>query len=52
MILLITKVSNVKKLIRGEVQVKDENLIVQKLYHCFNREENSVCRYEMIEIQQ
>jgi hypothetical protein len=52
MILLITNVSNVKKLIRGEVQVKDESIIMQKLYHLFNREEKSVYRCEMTEIQQ
>jgi len=52
MILLITNVSNATKLMRREVQVKGESLIMQQLYHRFNREENSVYRCEMTEIQQ
>jgi hypothetical protein len=49
--LLITNVSNVKKLIRRKVQLKDESLIMQKLYHGFNREANSVYKRAMTEIQ-
>ena len=37
---------------RREAQVKGQSLIMQKLYHRFNREENSVYRCEVTEIQQ